>query len=109
MTKYILFLTFLFLAGCSGLQIASVPQGAQIVVDDIPTSIKTPGSLDLPVGTHTVYVKTEKGKSKKQVVEVSVSVPRIVFSVILPIPCLIINLFKGFKASSPRKLQFQID
>jgi hypothetical protein len=107
----LIFLAFLG-SGCTNLEVTSNVSGAQVLVDGVPIGATTPAQISLKrlgSGDHKISIQTADGMiSPPQQVSIKVAPMRIVWSVLVPVPCLIINAIRGFNKPYPHKLQFLV-
>ncbi len=103
------------LAGCHGVHIKSNIPGACVYIDDVKTDYVTPCKIRdkvLGKGMHKIELRLDGYKAiapTTQSVEVFVAPASIVWSIILPIPMLIIAAEEGFVRSKPKELQFILE
>jgi hypothetical protein len=101
------------LVGCAGtLRVSSEPSGAKILVNGQDSGRTTPAAMrlrDLPLGRPAISVETQAGvRSTEQQVKVSPSAGIIVWSLLIPIPLGLINLFRGFSKVQPKTIHFEL-
>src|SRR5262245_24720725 len=104
-------LTLALGAGCSSVAVTSVPAGARVLIDGKDTGEVTPTTLgpELFSGMHSVSVAHDgyatpsaKAATKR------FGVGRLISSILLPVPFLIVNLARGFYSMEPDNLEFAL-
>jgi hypothetical protein len=121
MTSKLLFLsvvTAILVSGCAhGVSVSSRPGGASILIDGAGTGEKTPAVLSpkmFPPGRHDVTVELDGYKLPVPfTVRKHVSGGLVFWSIVLPVPFLIINAARGFSVvdmdnKSARDLHFEL-
>lgn len=106
-------MALVLLVGCAGtLRVSSEPSGAKILVNGQDSGRTTPAAMrlrDLPLGKPAISVETQAGvRSTEQQVKVSPSAGIIVWSLLIPIPLGLINLFRGFSKVQPKTIHFNV-
>ena len=106
-------IVLLMVSGCSGVRVRSNVIDGKIFVNDKDTGLTTPARLKfgyhLQDGQHSIHVEAPGFvPSDQQLVTVFFGPGRVVWSVVLPVPMLFINLIRGFTLAKPNRLDFSL-
>ena len=105
--QFVVALLVVTFAGCGGVQVMSVPAGAEIYVDGMATGKHTPTSVSLDSGEHTITVKAPGFEVPAvQNARSYLSVGKIIWTVLLLPIFIFIHPWSLWHSSAPKKLTF---